>query len=300
MATVKDRGERRTGVRRPSAAARRARCRFSAPQHLRADHRRRKGETLAAASRREKRPAAASRPAPMSEPLAAGSMVAERRSARARYRGDLRPLRLSAARARQGTADAAREGGLKFSGDTGVVKRATEHEWNILMARERAGSSELSTSLFTSIAAKVVKGGRGPFAALVIGDEGPGRVRPRQGARGAGKRSASSDRSQAQPHLVQPAKAARQTTWLGAMAPARCFCARPSGTGIIVYGPMRAVFETPACRTCAKSMIVQPLNMVRATSCARAGSPIARSRPAQHRCRPAGARREGDTEQVAD
>ena len=122
--------------------------------------------------------------------------------------------------------------------------------------------------------------------------EGPGRVRPRQGARSP-RGDPQGDRCrQARPdRACRCAKAARCITtsrpaWRrpGVLRPA------PAGTGIIAGGPMRAVFESLGVHdVVAKSQgSSNPYNMIRATfdALSREDCPRRSRSAATLRCRP--------------
>ena len=135
--------------------------------------------------------------------------------------------------------------------------------------------------------------------------QGPGRLRHRQGARGAGG-DPQGDRAGQAPHDPRaaargPHAASRRAS--ATTAPARSSCARAvPGTGIIAGGPMRAIFEALGVQdVVAKSVgTSNPHNMMKATfaaltSCASPRSVAARrgkkvERDPRPRARPATAR----------
>ena len=207
-----------------------------------------------------------------------GRRQAHRRArAEGRHQGGrVRPRRLPLSWARQGARRCRPRGRPEVLIERDLtVARGPQEERRRDRDRDREERESEFTDKLVHInrVAKVVKGGkRFGFAALVVvGDlQGPRRLRPRQGARGAGS-DPQGDRSGApQPRPRAAARRAARciTTATAVTAPARSCCARllpaPASSPA---APMRAVFEMLGVQdVVAKSLgSTNPYNMVRAT-----------------------------------
>ena len=118
--------------------------------------------------------------------------------------------------------------------------------------------------------AKVVKGGRRfGFAALVVVGDQKGRVgfghgKAREVPEAIRKATEAAKRNLSRCRCARAARCI--TTSPASTAPARWWCARRPGTGIIAGGPMRAVFETLGVQDVVAKSLGTP---IRTTWCAR-------------------------------